>query len=95
MFEDDSVNVIDPSFFAYVPMKFFDKSSREISKLNKYRSGQPKIAQYYTSIAEEFMDEMEKSQKDLFCDLVSTCLQKDNDFKKRSRDGKIFCFTIH
>ena len=90
MFEDDSVNVIDPSFFAYVPMKFFDKSSREISKLNKYRSGQPKIAQYYTSIAEEFMDEMEKSQKDLFCDLVSICLQKDNDFKTEAETEKYF-----
>lgn len=35
MFENDTLNVIDLSFFAFVPMKYFDKASDKVTKIVK------------------------------------------------------------
>lgn len=86
MFENDSLNVIDLSFFAFVPMKYFDKSYDKVTKIKKYRSGQPKIADYYVSIAQLSEDQFEVGNRDLFCNIVNECLQKDSIGYKAERD---------
>ena len=43
MFENNSLKIIDLSFFAFVPMKYFDQTFDKINKIKKYRSGQPKM----------------------------------------------------
>ncbi len=87
MFENDTLNVIDPSFFSFVPMKYFDKAHEKDKRLNKYKSGQPKIADYYASIAENIQVLFETKEKDLFCEVVNECLQKDSFGGNTKRDS--------
>lgn len=84
MFENDSLNVIDLSFFSFVPMKYFDKAHEKDKRVNKYKSGQLKMADYYVSIAENMQVQFESQGKNLFCEVVNECLQKDS-FKMTSK----------
>lgn len=86
MFENGTLNVIDLSFFSFVPMKYFDKANEKVKKVSKYKSGQPKIADYYTSIAENMDVKFEKKDRDLFCEVVNECLQKDSFGSRIDRD---------
>lgn len=86
MFENNTLNVIDLSFFAFVPMKFFDKAFDKVTKIKKYRSGQPKMADYYVSIAQLSEEQFEVGTRDLFCEIVNECLQKDSIRTKGKRD---------
>lgn len=87
MFENGTLNVIDPSFFSFVPMKYFDKAHLKDKRVNKYRGGQQKMADYYVSIAEDMQERFDTKEKDLFCEVVNECLQKDSlmDASKRDR----------
>ena len=87
MFENDTLNVIDLSFFSFVPMKYFDKAHEKDKRVNKYKSGQPKIADYYASIAENMQVQFETKEKDLFCEVVNECLQKDSFGGSTKRDS--------
>ena len=87
MFENDTLNVIDLSFFSFVPMKYFDKAHEKDKRVNKYKSGQPKIADYYASIAENMQVLFETKEKDLFCEVVNECLQKDSFGGSTKRDS--------
>lgn len=86
MFENETLNVIDLSFFAFVPMRYFGKAYEKNPKVKKYRSGQPKIADYYASIAEDMDVDFEQPEKDLFTEIVNECLQKDSFRKSQERD---------
>lgn len=86
IFENETINVIDLSFFSFVPMKYFDKAHEKDKRVNKYKSGQPKIADYYASIAENMDIEFETKEKDLFCEVVNKCLQKDSIGARTERD---------
>lgn len=86
MFENDTLNVIDLSFFSFVPMKYFGKAHEKDKRVNKYKSGQPKIADYYASIAEDMDVEFETKEKDLFCEVINECLQKDSISDRKERD---------
>lgn len=87
MFENDTLNVIDLSFFSFVPMKYFDKAHEKDKRVNKYKSGQPKIADYYASIADNMEVQFETKEKDLFCEVVNECLQKDSFGGTAKRDS--------
>lgn len=87
MFENNTLNVIDPSFFSFVPMKYFDKAHEKDKRFNKYKSGQPKIADYYASIAANMKVQFETKEKDLFCEVVNECLQKDSFGDTAKRDN--------
>lgn len=87
MFENDTLNVIDLSFFSFVPMKYFDKGHEKDTRYDKYRTGQPKIADYYASIAENIQVQFETKEKDLFCEVVNECLQKDSFGATAKRDN--------
>lgn len=84
LFENNTLNVIDAAFLAFAPMKFFDKESKDIKSLNKYRTGQPKIAHYYASLASECEKLFTSKPKDIFSQTIIDCLQKDNAFKEAS-----------
>lgn len=86
MFENETINVIDLSFFSFVPMKYFGKAYEKDKRVKKYKSGQPKIADYYVSIAENMDVEFETKEKDLFCEVVNECLQKDSFSTSTERD---------
>lgn len=86
MFENETLNVIDLTFFSFVPMKYFGKSYEKDKRVNKYKSGQPKIADYYVSIAENMGVEFETKEKDLFSAVVNECLQKDSIHARAERD---------
>ncbi len=86
MFENETLNVFDLSFFSFVPMKYFGKAYEKDKRANKYRSGQPKIAEYYASIAENMDVEFESKEKNLFCEVVNECLQKDAIGNRGERD---------
>lgn len=86
MFENETLNVIDLSFFSFVPMKYFGKAYEKDKRVNKYKSGQPKIADYYASIAENIGVDFETKEKNLFCEVVNECLQKDSFGGRRERD---------
>lgn len=68
-------------------MKYFDKAHEKDKRLNKYKSGQPKIADYYASIAENIHVLFETKEKDLFCEVVNECLQKDSFGGSAKRDS--------
>lgn len=87
MFENNTLNVIDLSFFSFVPMKYFDKAHEKDKRVNKYKSGQQKIADYYASIAENMQVQFETKEKDLFCEVVNECLQKDSFGVNAKRDS--------
>lgn len=86
MFENETLNVIDLSFFAFVPMRYFGKAYEKDARVKKYKSGQPKIADYYASIAECMDVDFEQQDKDLFTEIVNECLQKDSIVKSAERD---------
>lgn len=86
MFENGTLNVIDPSFFSFVPMKYFGKAHDKDKRVNKYKSGQVKIADYYVSIAEDMEAQFEAKEKNLFCEIVDECLQKDTFDTNTERD---------
>lgn len=90
LFENNTLNVIDAAFLAFAPMKFYDKASKDIKSLNKYRTGQPKIAHYYASMASECGDLFTSKPKDIFSQTIIDCLQKDNSFKEPSSVDKYF-----
>lgn len=78
MFENDTINIIDLSSFSFVPMKYFGKTHEKDKRVNKYKSGQTKIADYYVSIAGNTDIEFDSKEKDLFSGLVNECLQNDS-----------------
>lgn len=86
MFENETLNVIDISFFSFVPMKYFGRAYEKDKRVKKYKSGQPKIADYYASIAENMGVDFETKEKDLFCEVVNECLQKDSISCRGERD---------
>lgn len=86
MFENETLNVIDLPFFSFVPMKYFGKAYEKDKRVNKYKSGQSKIADYYASIAENMGVDFETKEKDLFCEVVNECLQKDSIGNRGERD---------
>lgn len=86
MFENNTLKIIDPSFFAFVPMKYFDKTFDKVKKIKKYRSGQPKIADYYVSIAQLSEEQFETDSRNLFCKIVNDCLQKESLETSQERD---------
>ena len=86
MFENETLNVIDLSFFSFVPMKYFGKEYEKDNRVKKYKSGQPKIADYYASIAENMDVNFETKEKNLFCEVVNECLQKDSIGNRGERD---------
>lgn len=90
LFDNNKLNVIDPAFFAFAPMRFFDKDSKEIKKYNKYRSGQPKIANYYLSMAENCKIAFEEAPRDIFSQTIIDCLQKDEKFSIQAIEDKYF-----
>ena len=90
LFENNKLNVIDPAFFAFAPMNFFDKDSKEIKKYNKYRSGQPKIANYYLSLAENCEGAFGNAPRDLFSQTIIDCLQKEDEFSAQSAEDKYY-----
>ena len=86
MFENGTLNVIDPSFFSFVPMKYFGKAYDKDKRVNKYRNGQAKMVDYYVSIAEDMEVQFEAKEKNLFCEIVDECLQKDSFDINAERD---------
>lgn len=90
LFENDTLNVIDAAFMAFAPMKFFDKESLGIKSYNKYRTGQPKIAHYYASLASECGELFAPQPKDIFSQTIIDCLQKDNAFKATATGDRYF-----
>lgn len=86
MFENETLNVIDLSFFAFVPMRYFGKAYEKDTRVKKYKSGQPKIADYYASIAEYMDVDLGQQEKDLFSEVVNECLQKDSFGGRKERD---------
>lgn len=86
MFENETLNVIDLSFFAFVPMRYFGKAYEKDTRVKKYKSGQPKIADYYASIAEYMDADFVQQEKDLFSEVVCECLQKDSFGGRKERD---------
>ena len=54
-------------------MKYFDKRYKDDKKIRKYKSGQPKIADYYVSIAELMDVNFDMKEKDLFCTNFIVC----------------------
>lgn len=94
MFENNTLSIADPSFFAFIPMKFFGKDYDEVQKVKKYRAGQPKIADYYVSIAELFTGDIDSPQKDIFCSVVSGCLQEDKGIGASKIKDKYFVFPF-
>lgn len=91
LFENNKLNVIDPAFFAFAPMSFFDKETKDESKYKKYRSGQPKIANYYLSMAENCQGAFGDAPRDLFSQTVIDCLKtEDDEFSTQSTDDKYF-----
>ncbi len=81
MNEQQLMNVVEPHFFSYVPMKFTAATSDEVKE--KYprkeacRSGQKKIASYCYSIAKEASNSFYERDKNLFCDVISNCLENN------------------
>jgi len=86
MFENDTLNVIDLSFFAFVPMKYFDSIHKGVKGIDKYKSGQSKMAEYYASISDEMDVQLEANGKDLFCEVVNECLHKESFGGRTERD---------
>ena len=86
MFENETLNVIDLPFFSFVPMKYFGRAYEKDKRVNKYKSGQSKIADYYASIAENIGVDFETKEKDLFCEVVNECLKKDSFGIRGERD---------
>ena len=86
MFENNALNVIDLSFFSFVPMKYFSRAYEKDKRVNKYKSGQQKIADYYASIAENMDVNLETTGKNLFCEIVNECLQKESIGSRGERD---------
>lgn len=79
LFENNKLNVIDPEFFSFAPMSFFDKESMDVKKYNKYRSGQTKMANYYLSMTDPNENVFGNAPRDLFSQTVLDCLRKEND----------------
>lgn len=93
MFENNTLNVIALSFFSFVPMKYFDKGHDKDARIKKYRSGQPKMADYYVSIAKDMQTKFDSKEKDLFCEVVSECLQNDA-FGANNKHESYFVFPF-
>ena len=88
LFENSKLNVIDPEFFAFAPMSFFDKDSKDVKKYAKYRSGQPKIANYYLSMTDPGENVFGKAPRDLFSQTVIECLRKEDGISIPTPDDK-------
>lgn len=87
LFENNKLNVIDPVFFAFAPMSFFDTKDK---KYGKYRSGQPKIANYYLSMAENCEGVFSTPPRDLFSQTIIDCLQKEDESSAQSAEEKYY-----
>lgn len=94
LFENNKLNVIDPEFFAFAPMSFFDKGSKDIKRYAKYRSGQPKIANYYLSMTEPGENVFGNTPRDIFSQTVIDCLRKEDGISIPSPDDKYFIFPF-
>lgn len=90
LFENNMLNVIDAAFLAFVPMKFFEKERDGNNSIKKYRAGQPKIADYYVSLAELCEDMFAPKPKDIFSQTVIDCLTNENSFKYATQKDKYF-----
>lgn len=90
LFENNKLNVIDPEFFAFAPMSFFDKGSKDIKRYAKYRSGQPKIANYYLSMTKPGENVFGNNPRDIFSQTVIDCLRKEDGISNPSPDDKYF-----
>lgn len=88
LFENNKLNVIDPEFFAFAPMSFFDKDSKDVKKYAKYRSGQPKIANYYLSMTDPGENVFGNAPRDLFSQTVIDCLRKEDGISIPTPDDK-------
>lgn len=88
LFENNKLNVIDPEFFAFAPMSFFDKESKDVKKYAKYRSGQPKIANYYLSMTDSGENVFGNAPRDLFSQTVIDCLRKEDGISIPTPDDK-------
>lgn len=88
LFENHKLNVIDPEFFAFAPMSFFDKDSKDVKRYAKYRSGQPKIANYYLSMTDQGENVFGNAPRDLFSQTVIDCLKKEDGINIPTADDK-------
>lgn len=90
LFENNTLNVIDAAFLAFAPMKFFEKEFDGNNSIKKYRTGQPKIADYYVSLAELCEDIFTVKPKDIFSQTVIDCLTNEDSFKGATQKDKYF-----
>lgn len=90
LFENNKLNVIDPEFFAFAPMSFFDKQSKGIKRYNKYRAGQSKIANYYLSMTDLEENVFGNAPRDLFSQTIINCLKKEEGFSSSTADESYF-----
>ncbi len=88
LFENNKLNVIDPEFFAFAPMSFFDKDSKDVKKYAKYRSGQPKIANYYLSMTDKSENVFGNAPRDIFSQTVIDCLRKEDGISIHTTDDE-------
>lgn len=81
MFDEEALNVVDSSFFSFVPMKFFastpEMTKKEYPRQGMYRLGQRKMAHYYCSIARKCEATDSNAHHNLFCNVVFDCLRDD------------------
>lgn len=90
LFENNKLNVIDPEFFAFAPMSFFDKESKGIKRYTKYRSGQSKIANYYLSMTDLNENVFGNTPRDLFSQTIIDCLKREDGINISTADDRYF-----
>lgn len=90
LFENNTLNVIDAAFLAFAPMKYFEKEYDGNNSIKKYRTGQPKIADYYVSLAELCEGVFTEKPKDIFSQTVIDCLTNESSFKCATQKDKYF-----
>lgn len=86
LFESNTLNVIDPSFFIFAPLKY----TEDKIKGEKYVSGQKKIANYCLSLYGDIDEQNNINKQDLFSEIVYGCLEDEHPDKTKDTNQSYY-----